>query len=55
MTAIPAILCIFPDGTSGQVPQTPIEDVPNRIAILCDGSMYTVYQTGDTIPDSVNV
>lgn len=46
MITIPAVT----DANGVQSPATPIEDVPNRIASVCDGSTYTVYQVGDTVP-----
>lgn len=44
MIAIPAIT----DANGVQSPQTPIP--ADAIALVCDGSTYTVYEPGDTLP-----
>lgn len=44
MIQIPAAL----DATGCQVPASPIP--ANAIAVVCDGSTYTVYEPGDTYP-----
>lgn len=44
MIAIPAIT----DSNGVQSPSVPIP--VDAIAIVCDGSTYTVYQPGDTTP-----
>ncbi|WP_213761990.1 hypothetical protein [Caballeronia sp. dw_19] len=47
MIAIPAVT----DPESGvQSPSTPIP--ADAIAVVCDGATYTVYQTGDALPDA---
>jgi hypothetical protein len=44
MITIPAVT----DANSVQSPQTPIS--ADAIAVVCDGSTYTVYEPGDTVP-----
>lgn len=44
MTSIPAVL----DANGVQSPKTPIP--ADAIAVICDGSTYTVYQPGDQVP-----
>lgn len=45
MITIPAVL----DGNGVQSPATPIP--ADAIAVVCDGSTYTVYQPGDQVPE----
>lgn len=45
MISIPAVL----DANSVQSPKTPIP--ADAIAVVCDGSTYTVYEPGDTVPE----
>lgn len=47
MITIPAVRTTTPDGDLLS-PAQPFP--PNAIAIRCDGSVYTVYQPGDEIP-----
>jgi hypothetical protein len=49
MIAIPAVI----DENGVLSPATSVEAVPNKIAAVCDGATYTVYQTGDALPTSV--
>jgi hypothetical protein len=44
MTTIPALV----DGNGVQYPATPIPT--DAIAVVCDGTNYTVYEPGDTVP-----
>lgn len=44
MITIPAVT----DENGVQSPQTPIP--ADAIAVICDGSIYTVYEPGDTVP-----
>ncbi|MGB8422190.1 hypothetical protein [Paraburkholderia sp.] len=44
MITIPAVT----DGNGVQSPQTPIP--ADAIAVVCDGTNYTVYEPGDTVP-----
>lgn len=46
MITIPAVT----DANAIQSPATPIP--ADAIAVVCDGSTYTVYQVGDTVPAS---
>lgn len=45
MIAIPAVT----DASGVQSPALPIPT--NAIAIVCDGSTYTIYQSGDELPE----
>lgn len=44
MTTIPAVT----DANGIQSPQTPIP--ADAIAVVCDGTTYTVYEPGDALP-----
>jgi len=47
MITIPAVRTTTPDGDL----LSPAQPFPaNAIAIVCDGSRYTVYQPGDAVP-----
>jgi hypothetical protein len=45
MITIPAVT----DANGIQSPATPIP--ADAIAVVCDGSIYTVYQSGDEVPN----
>ena len=47
MTTIPVVHTTTPDGDLLS-PAQPFPD--DAIAIRCDGTAYTVYQPGDTVP-----
>lgn len=44
MTTIPAVT----DANGVQSPQTPIPT--DAIAVVCNGTIYTIYQVGDEVP-----
>lgn len=44
MITIPAVT----DANGVQSPQTPIP--ADAVAVVCDGTNYTVYEPGDTVP-----
>ncbi len=48
MMTIPAVL----DANGIQNPATPIPS--DAIAVVCDGTVYTVYEPGDTLPAQGN-
>lgn len=48
MITIPAVPITFPDGTTGVQPATQPPD--DAIWTTCDGTTYTVYEPGDTLP-----
>lgn len=48
MIVIPAIPVNFPDGTDAIGPEFPIPI--DAIAVVFDGTSYTVYQPGDQVP-----
>lgn len=52
MKTIPVNRTAMPDGDL----LSPAEPFPaNAIAIVCDGSVYTIYEPGDLIPPTENL
>jgi hypothetical protein len=45
---IPAVQTTYPDGSVVYNPEEPFPS--NAVLILCDGTTYTIYQSGDTLP-----
>ena len=51
MRTVQAIQSTLPDGTVQQGPEESPWPPADAIAVVCDGSTYTVYEPGDTVPE----
>ena len=52
MITIPAVRTTTPDGDL-LAPEHPFPG--DAIAVICDGQNYTIYQTGDIMPETQNL